>query len=305
MIASEILDLDVFYGADCSQVEVRCMAELSGDPLLIRQFQEAAAERNNPLKDVHCQVGHMMTGWPIERIFKDKKTRKVCKNVHFGICYGLGEESVYPYVVAKIRATDGPQADLTGITPVRMKQLWRKYFQVYKGVARYQENQRNLAEKQGYVETLFGFRREIRSNDSRSTYTGNQAINSPVQGTAHTYMLIALALLDLKPRTYCHLQSCLMEVHDALFFRVKLRNLVEAHKQFMELLEHDVFEYAQKRFQLKLRVPILAEGAAGFTMSSMIDYSGEPLNTFLPKWREKQHEIDAKSWEDLMPTVMV
>ena len=302
---SELQDLKVLLAADGSQIEIRALAEISGDPLLIRQLQEAAQDRKNKTKDIHCQVGHTLTGWPIERIAREKNTRRMVKELHFGIVFGLGEDRIYSSTVSRIRARDGANADLTGITDKRMRELHRNYFKKYGGVAKYIDAQRDLAERLGYVETLFGFRREIRKEDaSRSTYWGNQAINTPVQGTAHQFLLIALALLDLKPRTYNLLQHCIMEVHDALFFIVRLKNLVEAYKQLMELFEVGAYEYAQKQFHLKLRVPILAEAAAGFTMGSMIDYEGEPLEEYLPKWREKQRKVDALDWESLMPAIV-
>ena len=302
---SDLADLRVLLAADGSQIEIRALAEISGDPLLIRQLQDAAKDRKNKTKDIHCQVGHTLTGWPIERIAREKNTRRMVKELHFGIVFGLGEDRIYSSTVSRIRARDGANADLTGITDARMRQLHKNYFKKYGGVKTYIDTQRDLAEKLGYVETLFGFRREIRQDDSsRSTYWGNQAINTPVQGTAHQFLLIALALLDLKPRTYNLLQHCIMEVHDALFFIVRLKNLVEAYKQLMELFEIGAYEYAQKQFGLKLRVPILAEAAAGFTMGSMIDYEGESLEEYLPKWREKQRKVDALDWESLMPAVV-
>lgn len=303
-VPASIQNLRAFLAADGSQIEVRELAEISGDELLISQFIAAAraADPRDPHNDIHCLVGHMLTGWPVERIKAEKNLRKMVKNMHFGIIFGLGRDSLYPYVVAKIRAIDGRNADLRGITPQRLGKLHDRYFKVYKGVARYIDKQRALVEERGYVETLFGFRRDIFKDDaSRSTYWGNQAINTPVQGTAHQFLLIALALLDLKPRTYNLLQNCLMEVHDALYFFVTLRNLVESYKQLMELFQVGAYEYAQRQFSLKLRVPLLAEATAGFCMGSMIEYAGEPLDVFLDKWREKQCEIEAKSWEDLMP----
>lgn len=283
-------------------MELRALAEISNDPLLIQQFQEAAKDRGNPFKDIHCLVGNTLTGWPVERIAHDKKTRRVVKNTQFGIVFGLNEHNLYPYIVAKIRAVDGPKADLTGITPKHCAALHRAYFQKYKGVALYHETARAKAEKDGYVETLFKFRRDIDRFSTSGTYWGNQAINSPVQGTAHQFMLIALALLDLKQKTYNLLQRCIMEVHDALYFRVKLRDLVEAHTQLIELFEHGTYKYAQKQFDLKLRVPLLVEASAGFTKGSMIeDYKGGPVEEFLTEWRKKQKEVDSKSWEDLMP----
>jgi DNA polymerase-1 len=303
-ISSEILDLDVFLAADASQMELRALAEISNDKLLIQQFQEAAKDRGNPFKDIHCLVGHTLTGWPVERIAHDKKTRRVVKNTQFGIVFGLNEDNLYPYIVAKMRAVDGPKADLTGITPQRCAELHRAYFRRYKGVARFHKTAREQAEKDGFVETLFGFRRDIDRDASGGTYWGNQAINTPVQGTAHQFMLIALALLDLKRKTYNLLQRCIMEVHDALYFRVKLRDLVEAHRQLIQLFEHGTYEYAQEKFKLKLRVPLLVEASAGFTKGSMVeDYKGGPIKEFLVEWRKKQKAVDSKSWEDLLPNV--
>jgi hypothetical protein len=233
------------------------------------------------------------------------------KNTVFGIVYGLGEDSVFPYVVAKIRAVEGPNADLKGITAERCKKTHRKFFEVHTEVAEFHADMRYQAEKKHFVESLFGFRREIREkDDTRSTYWGNQAVNSPVQSTAHTFILICLALLDLdllRPedkRHYPHLIKCIMEVHDALYFLVKLRYLRKAYSEFMQLFEHDAVEYAEKHCLPKgygeLQVPILAETKAGLTMATMVDYEGEPLDEFLEKWREKAAKVHTKSWEDLM-----
>jgi DNA polymerase-1 len=303
MSTSAVGDLQVMLVADGSQIELRALAELSGDKLLIRQFQEAALDRHNPLKDVHCQVGHTLTGWPVERIASEKKTRRMVKELHFGIVFGLNEHNVYSSVVTRIRARDGANADLTGITKPRMVQLYRNYFKKYPGVKTYQDSRRNFAEKQGYAETLFGFRREIKQNDSsRGSFWANQAINSPVQGTAHQFLLIAMALLHLKPRTYSLLQKCIMEVHDALYFLVKLRDLPGAYMQLMHLFEIGAWSYAQQQFGLKLQVPLLAEAEAGFCMGSMVGYNGETVKEFLQEWRKKQQETENKSWEDLMPS---
>ncbi len=302
---NEILDLDVYLTADGSQIEIRSLAELSSDPVMIRLLQEAAKDRKNKTKDFHCLNGHMLTGRPIEQIANDKGVRRSVKNLIFGIIFGKARKGMYDYVVQKIRAFEGKKADLTGITPKSIDALYGKFFDVYKGVARFIIKMRHEAETKHKVETLFGFVRHIREDDEdRNTYWGNQAINSPVQGTAHQFVLIAMALLELKPKTYCHLQRSIMEVHDALYFKVKLRHLREAHAQLMHLFEVGAFEYAQREFKLKLRVPLLAEAQAGFCMSSLIDYEGEPLEDFLEEWRKKQVTIDAKTWEDLMPVTV-
>jgi len=298
----EILDVDVFLVVDCSQAEIRALAELSGDPVMIKLLVDAAADRKNKMKDFHSLNGHMLTGRPIEQISTDKSLRRSVKNLIFGIIFGKAENGMYEYVVQKIRAVEGKDADLTGITKSSIAILYKKFFSVYAGVRKWIEKQRDLAERLGYVETLFGFRRHIRSDDTeRKTYAGNQAINSPVQGTAHTYMLIALALLDMKPMTYNRLTKCIMEVHDALYFKVKMRHLIEAHAQLIKLFETDVVEYACYAFGLKLKVPLLVDAEAGFCMGSLVPYEGEDLDAFLKTWRVKQTDMDKKKWEDLMP----
>jgi DNA polymerase I-like protein with 3'-5' exonuclease and polymerase domains len=300
-IKSSVLDLETFLAGDGAQIELRALAEISGDKQLMKIFREHAKDRKNPLKDPHCVEGHLLTGWSVEAIKNDPITRRMTKNTVFGIVYGLGEDSVYPYVTAKIRSVEGPNANLKGITPERCAKTHRKFFRVHKEVAAYHERMRQQAEDKHFVESLFGFRRDVRQEDeSRASYWGNQAINSPVQNTAHMFVLICLALLDLYPAKYKYLNKCIMEVHDALYFRVVFRHLCEAYQQFMQLFEHDAVEYAKKEFGLKLRVPILAEAKAGFTMASMLDYEGEPLEEFLEKWREKLKKIQLKSWEDLL-----
>lgn len=296
------LDREVFLSADGKQIEIRALAELSGDPVMIKLLQESAKDRHDKNKDFHSLNGHMLTGRSIESITSDKSLRKSIKNLIFGIVFGKSEDGMYDYVVAKVREAEGAQADLTGITRKSITRLYKKFFTVYKGVRQFIIDQRLKAESQGFVETLFGFVRHIKQDDEqRSTYWGNQAINSPVQGTAHQFVLIAMALIDLKPKTYNLLQNIIMEVHDQLIFRVKLRHLLEAYKQIMHLFEVGAPTYAEKKFNLKLQVPIMAETEAGFSMSSMIGYEGESIEAFLAKWRLKQAEVDARDWKDLVP----
>ena len=68
-MTKDLGDLWVFLAADQSQVEVRMLAEMSGDQLLISQF--------NTGQDIHCLVGNSLTGWPVERIKAEKNLRKM------------------------------------------------------------------------------------------------------------------------------------------------------------------------------------------------------------------------------------
>src|SRR6185437_8718704 len=162
-----------------------------------------------------------------------------------------------------------------------------------------------FVEKHGYVENIFGFCTDIRMGDeSRSTYWGNRAINTPIQGAAHFLLLIAMAMLKLRPKTYelLHWNSkILMEVHDALYFRLLLRNLQPAHAVAIKLFQQDISDYVQRYFKRTIGVPLLAEAEAGFCMGSMVEYNGEPLEEFLTKWRTKHLEIESRPLEKLLP----
>lgn len=267
------------------------MAEVSGDKLLLSQFQSGF--------DIHSVVGHTLTGWPVERIKKEKNLRKVVKNMVFGICYGKQREGLYDYIVAKIREIDGVNADLTGITKELVERLYDKFFKTYVGIAAYMARMPKNAARNHYVETLFHFQREIIEKDpTRSSHWENQAINTPIQGSAHQFLLLALAILRLKPRTYSALKDIVMEVHDALYFFVKVRNLPKAYQQARHLLETAVLDYARERFGVVIRVPLLVEASAGFSLAVQVDYAGEPPEEFIVNWRKKYHEVEQKAWEE-------
>jgi len=276
-------DLYVYLVYDYSQIEIRELAEISGDKLLISQFASGA--------DIHCQVGRELTGWPIERIAKDQNTRRIVKGFHFSLVYGTSEDGM----VGRM------QAEGLKVTKKLIHSFFIRYFKKYKGVAKFMQDSINMADILGYVETMFGFRRHIRKEDEdRKTYWANQAINSRVQGSAHTLVLIALALLSIKPKTYHLLQDPIMEVHDALYWRVRLKDIQAAYRQGKELLEHGVILYVLREFKRKLLVPLVAESKAGFCLGSMVDYNGEPVSEFLPKWRAKHIEVEKTSWEKLL-----
>jgi hypothetical protein len=88
-------------------------------------------------------------------------------------------------------------------------------------------------------------------------------------------------------------------VHDSLLFRVLLRDLVRAYRQGKQLLEKGVVQYAAQHFNVHMRVPMIAEASAGFCMGSMVDYSGQPPEEFLPAWREKHLKVEEASWAKL------
>lgn len=161
-------NVKIVLGFDQGQVEVRVMAQASGDKNLIRDCMSG---------DIHSKVGHRMTGWAVEKIKKDKKTRTLTKNIHFGILFGLGANGLMSFILNK-----DPDSD---ITEAKAIELWEAYFKAYPGVRRFIEKMRKLVEDTGKVSNMFGFERPLGNDDKYSededttggAFWGNQAIN--------------------------------------------------------------------------------------------------------------------------------
>lgn len=282
-------DLDVFVGTDYGQLEIRVLAQMSGDSLLIKLVQDDSV-------DIHSLVGHELTGIPAIKIAKDRNIRTAIKGIHFGIVYGLTAESLY----LKLKADAAERGEKFDMKKDEVKKLYDDYFKKFSGVKRWLDAQVSFAEEHGYVETLFGFKREIAlfGDEDRSTFWENQSKNTPIQGTAHQLLLIALAVLKLQKKKYNLLQRPSMEAHDALISFTKLKNLPEAYKQVMYLMEKEVLVYVKKWWpEINWRVPLQAEFKAGFRYGVLVkDYKGGPPEEFLEKWCEANHkfELDLK-----------
>ena len=248
--------LPLFLACDYSQIELRVLAEMSGDPALVRAFQEGI--------DLHCMVGKEIMGFDPEVVKKDKKVRRGVKAISFGIVYGLGPEGLHADMVAA-----GLPVSLDDV-----KEILRKYFKRYNKVEQFINDMKAFVERHGYVDTLFGFRRPIWAGDDefdeRGTFWGNRSVNTPIQGTAHTFLLIAMALLHLKADKYDKLNKILAEIHDSLVFWSTLENVSDAMQQLKRLMEKDVPEYAKEQFGVNLKVPLLAEASIGYRFGTML-----------------------------------
>lgn len=280
----------VLLAADYSQVEIRMLAEVSGDPILLQQFRDAAAAEDPSAAeaDIHCLVGNLLNPkWSLEFIKGDKPTRTFIKNCHFGMVYGLSEKGLYHYLLAKGVKT----------TLKKVRKFHRAYFKKYRGVAKFIVKMRAKAERDHFVETIFGFRRKVGVGDydaSRTTNPMNQAINSPIQGAAHQLLLNIMAILNQEKKRYSLLQNLLAEVHDALIYRVRLKDLPAAYNQCKELMESQVAIFTQQVFGRQLRVPLLADCSAGFRYGVQIKYDGGSLKKFVADWNKKNAAIEAE-----------
>lgn len=289
-LAKQFGDLNVYLGCDHSQLEIRVLAQMSGDEKLIKLIQSG--------EDLHSAVGHELTGVSIEKIRKQRDIRTAMKQLHFGIIFGMTAKSVFN----KLKNDARKRGESFDMTFPEVEKLYNSYFKKFRGVAAYIERQHTAAQEQSQVSTLFGFVREIAlmGDDVRGTYWANQAVNTPIQGTAHTLMLIALAILGMKPKTYNLLQSPSMEVHDALYVFTPVRLLQETCKQFIDLMEQAVLAHVKKWWpEVNWVVPLRSEAKAGFRLGVMVEYNYQPTEEFLEQWCQANRQFQLKLQKEI------
>jgi DNA polymerase-1 len=182
---------------DYSQIELRLMAHLSGDPGLTRAFKGG--------HDIHKATAAEVFGVALEKVTAEQ--RRAVKAINFGLIYGMSA-----FGLAKQLAVSRGEAQTYMDT----------FFARYEGVKAYMDRTRETARAQGYVETLFGRRLYLPNIRSKNAplrqYAERTAINAPLQGTAAD--LIKLSMIDLHGFLERDAPGVLMimQVHDELVF---------------------------------------------------------------------------------------
>jgi DNA polymerase-1 len=214
--------------ADYSQIELRLLAHFSGDPLLVRAYQ------NN--EDIHTLTASEVFGVPAAEM--DKETRGRAKAVNFGIVYGIS-----PFGLA---------AQL-GIPQAEAKAYIDRYFARYAGVQAFIEKTLEETRKTGSVRTLFGRMRPIPDIESRNAnqrgFAERTAINSPLQGTAADLIKLAMISIDRKLTERGLKTRMVLQVHDELLFEVPADETAEIEELVRTEMEGVV----------KLNVPLVAD----------------------------------------------
>ena len=209
------LDEEIFLSRDGQQMEIRMLAQLSQDKLLCKQL--------NSGEDIHPQVAHEVFGWSLEKAKQDKKARTIAKQLHFGIIFGLQVQGIYE------------QCSGLGIktTFQEVKNARDAYFEKYTGVKEFIEYCIEYARENGHtIPNLFGMTRELYISDNREggAYWANQAVNTPVQGSAAQVLLLVLAIIKQDPTFALVRKKLRNEIHDSLVCAPKLRDLAITDK---------------------------------------------------------------------------
>ncbi len=214
--------------ADYSQIELRLLAHFSGDPLLMRAYQND--------EDIHTLTASEVFGVPAETM--DKETRARAKAVNFGIVYGIS-----PFGLA---------AQL-GIPQAEARAYIDRYFARYKGVQAFIEKTLETTRREGSVKTLFGRIRPIPDIESRNPnsrgFAERTAVNTPLQGTAADLIKLAMIALDRKLAERKLKTRMVLQVHDELLFDVP-----DDEKEVVATMVKSEMEGV-----VKLNVPLVAD----------------------------------------------
>lgn len=204
----------VLLSADYSQIELRVVASMSGDPGMCEAF--------NAGKDIHTATAAKVYGVAEADVTKDMRYK--AKSVNFGIIYGQGAFGL---------------AENLGISRTEAKTLIDNYFKEYAGIKKYMDEQVNFARDNGYVQTILGRKRWLRditsSNATVRSFAERNAINAPIQGSAADMIKVAMINIDKEFKSMNIKSRMLLQVHDELVFDVykpeleKLKPIIEKH----------------------------------------------------------------------------
>jgi DNA polymerase-1 len=227
-------DQHILLSADYSQIELRIVAAISGDPAMCDAFRHG--------KDIHAATAAKV--YNVDESAVTKEQRYKAKSVNFGIIYGQGAFGL---------------ADNLGISRTEAKEIIDNYKREFAGINRYMDETINFAREHGYVQTLMGRKRWLRDiNSSNFTVRGfaeRNAINSPIQGSAADMIKLAMQKVHAAIKKEKMQSRMILQVHDELIF--------DAVKEETGALKALIINCMQTAMLLPNGVPVVAEVGEG------------------------------------------
>ena len=224
----------ILISADYSQIELRIVAAISGDPAMCDAF------RSN--KDIHTATAAKV--YNIEEKDVTREMRYKAKSVNFGIIYGQGAFGL---------------ADNLGISRTEAKEIIDNYKKQFAGIQKYMDDTINYAREHGYVQTLMGRKRWLKDiNSANFTVRGfaeRNAINSPIQGSAADMIKLAMIKIHQAFKEKKFESRMILQVHDELVF--------DAVKEEVEIIKPVIIDCMQRALDLPNDVPVIAEVGTG------------------------------------------
>jgi DNA polymerase-1 len=218
--------------ADYSQIELRLIAEISGEDNMIKAFQDG--------EDIHASTAAKLFKIPLEEVSKTQRSQ--AKTVNFGIIYGQGAFAL---------------AEQTGLSRSEAKQMIEAYFETYPKLKEYMAEQVNKARQLGYVETILGRKRHLKDINSNNFvvrgHAERNAVNAPVQGSAADVVKMAMIKIQKELEKEKLQTKMLLQVHDELVF--------EAPVDEVELATNII--KMEMESAIETQVPLLVEVGVG------------------------------------------
>ena len=223
---------NVLLSLDYSQIELRLLAHVSEDPVLLTSFQNG--------EDVHARTASEIFEIPIGEV--DRMKRGIAKSINFGLLYGMGPHRLSQEV---------------GISRAEAKDYIDRYFDRYKGIRTWHEKTLQKAHQDLSVRTIFGRRRDLPDLGAKNKMVVQRAertaINTPIQGSAADLLKKAMVKAHAELASAFPRAKMLLQVHDELVLEVP-----EEEAQAVETLVVDAMENAAA-----LDVPLVVEGGTG------------------------------------------
>lgn len=224
----------VIISADYSQIELRIVAAISGDPAMCDAFKQN--------KDIHTATAAKVFNVAEEDVTKEMRYK--AKSVNFGIIYGQGAFGL---------------SENIGVSRSEAKEIIDNYKKQFANIQKYMDESINFCRENGYVQTLMGRKRWLKDiNSSNFTvrgYAERNAINSPIQGTAADMIKLAMIKIHEEFKKQKFRSKMIMQVHDELVF--------DAHKEEVETIKPIIINCMQTALHLPNDVPANAEIGVG------------------------------------------
>ncbi len=218
--------------ADYSQIELRLIAEISGEDNMIKAFQDG--------EDIHASTAAKLFNIPLEEVSKTQRGQ--AKTVNFGILYGQGAFAL---------------AEQTGLSRSEAKQMIEAYYETYPKLKAYMAKQVERAREIGYVETILGRKRHLKDINSGNfvvrAHAERNAVNAPIQGSAADVVKMAMIKIQKELEKEKLQTKMLLQVHDELIFESPLDE-VEVAKHIIKTEMENAIE---------TQVPLLVEVGVG------------------------------------------
>ena len=222
----------VLVSADYSQIELRIVAELSGDVAMLEAFQNKI--------DIHTATAAKVYNVPVGEVTKEMRYK--AKSVNFGIIYGQGAFGL---------------ADNINVSRAEAKEIIDNYFAQFPKIKEYMNRNIQFAREHGYVQTIKGRRRYLPDINSKNfnvrSFAERNAINSPVQGSAADLIKLAMINIHEEFKKRKLKSKMTLQVHDELVF--------DAAKDEVEIIKPIIYD--KMVHAIKTTVPIEAEIGVG------------------------------------------